>query len=255
MGIVMLTVALAMSLGTSIGTGATKVGQNAYEVGSADAAPTKAKIGDTIHLQGSGILQDHELLVLFGVRVGNIVYAVDVGTTSSDASGNWSVNVQVPASVEVITTSASTAAAGSGAPGGVAATAVDEADTPKAIGEGAASGIEDDSRIFRSGEALDYQPVGVAAGDWVAVTNGSWHFAAITLGEDGAVYGTNTNFIEVNDGTVDDAGNNPGSSPSTTSYGSVSRDILPETGWPASVAALCGMLCLATGHLINRREN
>ncbi|RJQ45201.1 MAG: hypothetical protein C4534_05235 [Gaiellales bacterium] len=258
-GYILLTAALLMAAGTSTGIGGDKVGENGYEVGSASAAPATAKVGDMIHLAGSGMIPDESLLFYFGVQVDTIVYIVDVGYGSSDSGGNWSFDTPVPPSVQVADMNAPPDVAIPAAPdpaAGVApaATAPEPAAVSPAAATSAPQGV---SRLFSGGMVPGFSPTaGLAEGDWVPVTEGAWHYGALAFDDYGTYYFTNTNFIEVTGGTVDDSGSSPGSSsPYTSSYGSTSGDILPETGWPAAVVALCGLICIAAGFLLNRRES
>ncbi len=234
LGFSLILIACMLWVGPGIGIGSDSVGVDSYEVGSATAAPEIGKIGDTIHLQGTGILKDEEVAVLFGVRIDNVNYITDVGTTYSDSAGNWSFDAPIPSTVYAYNITAAAAAA-------VKATTGDskpfwsfstQGGTAAAGGGTAAAGITD--------------------GTPYSVSAGFYHYAGVTLGDDGALYGTNTNWVEV----TDDATGDTESSPSSTA-GASSSDLnsaqLPETGIPAAIIGLSGAGLLAAGFYLRRQ--
>lgn len=237
LGVSLLSIALVLAFGSGIGIGDDKVGSNTHEIGSADVSPTVVQVGDSVHVEGTGMLANAQVLVLFGVRVSEtVVFATEVGYAQSDAGGNWSINTQIPSSVQMYDENA------------VAATG----------GQAEAAGPDDvrsKAGLFGSkGFQQQKAAPGVSDGDWLAVWEGYWQFAGVTLGQDGGLYGTNSNFIEVTDNVVDDAGSSPGSSSYYTSSTGTSSAILPETGVPAIVTGLCGTGILAAGFILGKRR-
>jgi hypothetical protein len=248
-----------MALGATPGFGGDdKVGEDGYEIGSADATPNRAKIGDTIQLSGTGMLADHYLVVYFAVVYDNVTYVVDVGYTVSDSSGNWSFSTPVPPSVQVedmsgqqATASTSESEVDDTAEAGTTG-ATDE--SPTAIASATNNDPQIASKLFEDGNVPATLPAaGLSEGDWLPVFDGPWHYGVYTL-SGGDFYFTNTGWVEVYSDAVSDTGTSPGSSTPSATSTNTSQALLPATGWPALLVALCGVGLLVTGFVVSRRS-